>query len=572
VAPAGTLPRTAVLAALAVACWAVPAGAQDPPPRPRAWFVDATAGTGIEFRDVCGAPAGSKGWLSESMGAGAAWLDYDGDGILDLYLVNGSTYEREPGAGEPNKLYRGDGKGGFTDVTARAGVGDRGWGYGVAVGDIDNDGDPDLYVTNQQRNTLYRNDGDGTFTDVTAKAGVESPAWSTSAAFFDMEGDGDLDLYVGNYMEADPSKIPRSGTQEAIDFLCTYNGVPVFCGPLRQVPRQDVLYRNDGGGKFTDVSRDAGVHLETPRFTLGVVTGDFDNDGRADIYVANDSVQNSLWRNVGAGKFVDVGVGALSALNADGKPQAGMGTDFGDYNADGWLDIVVTNFSQDLNTVYRNLGGKFFLDDSLAAGLGVTRQSLSWGTSFHDFDHDGDLDLFIANGHVYPQVDGYDLGTRFRQTNHLFLNERGRFTESSATCGPAFGLARSFRGAAFGDYDNDGDLDILVTSLDEEVQLLRNETRDRGHYLQVSLEGKLSNRDAVGARVEIIAGGRPDIRERKGGGSYLSASDPRLHFGVGPVTTVEKVLVRWPSGQRDTLENVPADQVLTVVEGQSAPR
>ena len=564
--------RQLPLALLCAAALASATPAQQPPPPPKVRFVDATANSGIQFRNTCGAEAGSKGWLSESMGSGAGWLDYDGDGNLDLYLVNGSAYDRDPGKGEPNRLYRGDGEGRFSDVTERAGVGDRGWGYGVAVGDVDNDGDPDLYVTNQQDNVLYRNDGNGTFTDITASAGVESPVWSTSAAFLDIEGDGDLDLYVGNYMESDPDKIPRRGTQEAIDFLCTYNGVPVFCGPLRQVPRQDVLYRNDGDGKFTDVTREAGMLLETPRFTLGVVTADFDNDGRTDIYAANDSVQNSLWRNLGGGKFVDVGVGALTALNADGKPQAGMGTDFGDYNHDGWLDIVVTNFSQDLNTIYRNLGGKFFVDDSLLAGLGVTRLALSWGTAFHDFDHDGDLDLFIANGHVYPQVDEYDLGTRFRQHNNLFLNNGGRFTESSATCGPAFELTRSFRGAAFADYDNDGDVDILVTSLGEEVQLMRNETRDRGHYLQVRLEGKLSNRDAVGARVEIIAGGRPDIRERKGGGSYLSASDPRLHFGVGPLTTVEKVLVRWPSGQRDTLENVAVDQVLTVVEGKSASR
>jgi hypothetical protein len=533
-------------------------------------FTDATTDTGIKFRNVCGAPPKSKGWLSESFGAGAAWLDYDGDGNLDLYLVNGSTYDRGPGEGESNRLYRGDGKGHFTDVTTKAGVGDRGWGYGVAVGDLDNDGDPDIYVANMHANVLYRNRGDGTFEDVTPKAGVNSPRWSSSAAFFDIEGDGDLDLYVGNYMASEPHEVPRRDTPEALESHCTYNGIPVFCGPLHQVPRQDVLYRNNGDWTFTDITREAGVWLETPRYALGVVTADFDNDGDQDIYVANDSVQNSLWQNQGNGTFVDVGVGALVALNADGKPQAGMGTNFGDYTADGWLDIVVTNFAQDLNTVYRNLGGKFFIDDSLLVGMGVTRLSLSWGTAFHDFDHDRDLDLFIANGHVYPQVDDYDLGTSFHQNNHLFVNDGTRFTESGAKSGPAFGLKRAFRGAAFGDYDNDGDVDILVTTLDDGVQLMRNDTRSPGHYLQVRLEGKRSNRDAVGARVTILAGGRPDIRELKGGGSYLSAADPRLHFGLGDLTTVDVLQVRWPSGQKDVLNNVTADQMVTVVEGQTS--
>jgi hypothetical protein len=532
-------------------------------------FVDATADSGIEFRNVCGAQPGSKGWLTESMGAGAAWLDYDADGNLDLYLVNGSTHERKPGAGEPNQLLRGDGKGHFTDVTSQAGVGDRGWGYGVAVGDIDNDGNADIYVTNQGTNALFRNRGDGKFEELTGKAGVGGAAvWSTAAAFFDIDADGDLDLYVGNYMESDTTRIPRRGTQEAIDYLCTYNGIPVVCGPLRQVPKQDVLYRNNGDGTFSDVTSASGLLLETPRFTLGVVTADFDNDGDPDIYVANDSVQNSLWQNRGDGTFVDVGVGALVGLNADGKPQAGMGTDFGDYNADGWLDIVVTNFAQDLNTVYRNMGGKFFIDDSLLAGMEVTRLALSWGAGFVDFDRDRDLDLFIANGHVYPQVESYDLGTSFRQTNHLFVNDNGRFTERGADSGPALGVARSFRGAAFGDYDNDGDVDALVTALDEGVLLMRNETTAPGHFLQVRLVGTTSNRDAVGARVTVVAAGRPYMRERKGGGSYLSASDPRLHFGLGAEETVQMLQVRWPSGKKEIMRNVPADQLVTMVEGE----
>jgi len=533
-------------------------------------FVDATADSGVQYRNVCGARPGDKGWLMESMGAGAAWLDHDNDGNLDLYVVNGSTLEREPGKGEPNRLFRGDGHGHFEDVTERAGVGHRGWGQGVAVGDIDNDGDADIYVTNYGPNVLYRNNGDGTFDDITELAGVGDESWSTSAAFFDMDGDGNLDLYVGNYMVGTPDKVPRRGSEKARKSNCHYKGLHVFCGPMGEVPLQNVLYRGSGDGKFRDVTRESGVWLEKPRYTLGVVTADYDNDGDQDIYVANDSVQNSLWRNAGDGSFTDVGVPTLSALNADGEPQAGMGVNFGDYDADGWLDIVVTNFAHDLNTVYRNQAGRFFLDDSIPAGLGVSRQTLSWGTAFHDFDCDGDLDLFIANGHVYPQVDDYALGTSFRQTNHLLVNAGGRFDDATATSGPGLAIARSYRGAAFGDYDNDGDMDIFVTALGERALLLRNDSPRQGHYLEIRLIGTDSNRDAVGARVTITAGGRKQIRERHGGGSYLSASDPRLHFGLGGSRTVDLLEVRWPGGQKTAIRDVAADREITIREDRGS--
>jgi hypothetical protein len=530
-------------------------------------FVDATSSAGVQVRNVCGAQPGEKGWLMESMGAGAAWLDYDGDGNLDLYVVNGSTLERGDGKGEPNRLFRGDGRGHFEDVTRAAGVGDRGWGQGVTVGDIDNDGDQDIFVTNYGPNVLYRNNGDGTFEDITRTAGVGNELWSTSAALFDMDGDGNLDLYVGNYMVGTPDKVARRGSEEARKGKCHYKGLHVFCGPRGEAPSQNVLYRGAGDGTFRDVTRESGVRLEKPRYTLGVVTGDYDNDGDQDVYVANDSVQNSLWRNDGAGSFTDVGVRTLSALNADGETQAGMGVNLGDYNADGWLDIVVTNFSQDLNTIYRSQAGKFFLDDSILAGLGVTRLTLSWGTAFHDFDCDGDLDLFIANGHVYPQVDDYSLGTSYRQTNHLLANETARFTDVSSASGPGLAISRSFRGAAFGDYDNDGDVDVYVTALDEDGALLRNDTpRGDNHYLEIRLIGTESNRDAVGARVRVVAGGRAQIRERKGGGSYLSASDPRLHVGLGPHATADLVDIRWPGGKKSVLRDVPADRLITIRE------
>ena len=532
-------------------------------------FVDATESSGIVFVPVSGAAPGEKGWLTEGMGSGAAWLDYDGDGNLDLYLINGSTHDRPAGRGEPNRLYRGDGKGRFTDVTDKAGVGDRGWGYGVTVGDYDNDGDPDLFIANQGANALYRNNGDGSFVDVTAKAGVGPSPWSTSAAFVDIDRDGDLDLYVANYMESDITKIPRSTDEAAVQGSCSYQGIQVFCGPKGRRPEQDQLFRNNGDGTFTDVTQSSGILLPTPRFALGVVSADYDNDGDSDLYVANDSVINSLWRNNGDGTFSDVGIASLTGLNVDGRAQAGMGTDFGDYNGDGWLDLVVTNFAHDLNTVYRNLSGRFFVDESSLVGMGVTNLALSWGAGFHDFDQDGDVDLLIANGHVYSEVDDYDLGTSFRQTNHLFENEAGRFKDVSTNSGPGLRIARSFRGAAFADYDNDGDIDVLLTALDEAPILLRNDSPDAGNRLQLALTGTRSNRDGVGARVTVTTGSATSIRERKGGGSYLCASDPRIHIGLGAATRADRIEIRWPSGTIDVLKDVPANRVIPVLEGSS---
>lgn len=531
-------------------------------------FVDATAASGIRYRNVCGAAPEDKGWLSESLGAGAAWLDYDGDGNLDLYVVNGSTYDRKPGEGEPNRMYRGDGKGGFVDVTEKTGTGDRGWGFGVAVGDIDNDGDPDLYVTNMGPNVLYRNNGNGTFTAVERAGGAANGHVSTSAAFFDKDNDGDLDLYVANFMDSDPGRVPRGGTPDATAAGCQYRGVPVACGPLGLLPQPDALYENDGRGNFTDVSEAAGIALRVPRFALAVVTADFDNDGDQDVYVANDSVPNSLWQNRGQGKFVDVGVGTLAALNAHGTPQAGRGADFGDLDGDGFLDLVVSNFSQDVNTIYRSMGGRFFVDSSGPAGMAVTWSAMSWGAGFHDLDLDGDLDLFFASGHAYPQIDDFGLGSRFKQANLVFVNEAGRFREVGASSGPGLALKRSFRGAAFADYDNDGDMDVFVTALDEGGLLLRNDSRRAGHFLTLRLLGGQSGRDPVGTRVAVTAGGVTRLGERKGGGSYLSGHDPRLHFGLGASQKAEVVQVRWPSGVIDTLRDVALDRVISVSEGR----
>ncbi len=550
-----------MLAALAAT---VPATSQDRAGAGGPRFVDATVAAGIDYVNICGAPPESKGWLTEGMGAGAAWLDYDGDGHLDLFVVNGSSYERGLDKGEPNRLYRGDGKGRFTDVTERTGVGHRGWGYGVAVGDFDGDADPDLYVTNQGANVMLRNEGNGTFADVTTRAKTGHAGWGTSAAFFDMDGDGDLDLYVANYVDFDVKRIPKFGTQDArATSTCTVHGVPVFCGPNGLPPAQDVLYRNNGDGTFTDATREAGLYLDRPRYALGVVTADFDNDGDQDVYVANDSVQNSLWRNRGDGTFEDVGVTTMSALSGGGRPQAGMGTDFGDFDGDGWLDLVVTNFSYDLNTLYRNVQGRFFIDDSQRVGLGVTNLALSWAASFQDFDQDGDLDLFIANGHLYPTMDAYDNGMDYRQRNHLFVNTGGRFREASAEAGPGLQVVRSFRGAAAGDYDEDGDVDLFVTAQDEPGLLLRNETPGAGHWLRVRLVGTTCNRDAVGARVTVTVDGRRMLRERTGGGSYLSQSEPTLHFGLGAAKKVD-LEVRWPDGRTTSLKDLMVDRVVEI--------
>jgi len=531
------------------------------------FFRDVAVPSGIQFQNVCGEPSGQKNWITEGMCGGAGWLDYDGDGFLDLYLTNGSKHQRAPGAGEPNQLYRGDGRGGFENVTEKAGVGHRGWGYGVGVADVDNDGDPDLYVANYGPNVLYLNNGDGTFTDITDLAGVGDDGWGSSVAFFDLENDGDLDLYVGNYLEMDPEVVPKLGESE----YCIFKGIHVFCGPKPLVPQQDVLYRNDGDGTFTNVSRESGIRLEEPRYTLGVVSGDYDNDGLTDIYVANDSVNNSLWRNLGDGTMHDEGVLSLSAVSIEGRAQSGMGTNFGDYDGDGWLDLAVTNFSHDLNTIYRNIEGKYFDDETSAGGLSVTGSALSWGVGFVDFDNDTDLDLFIANGHLHPEMDEFDLGTTYRQANHLFLNDgRGHFIEVGRNSGPGLEPLRSFRGAAFADYDNDGDIDVLVTSLDEEAFLLNNQTPEIGRFLVVSLVGTRSNRDGIGARLLLTVGGRTLMRQRTGGGSFLAESDPRVHFGLGDADKAERLEVIWPSGTIDVMTNVAADQFLTITEGQSA--
>ena len=526
-------------------------------------FQDVAAEAGLEVVTYCGSL--EKNHIQEASGTGGAFFDYDGDGYLDLYIVNAwRIVDRKVVLKGANVLYRNRGDGTFADVTAQAGVGDRGWGAGVCVGDFDNDDHPDLYVTNAGRNVLYRNNGDGTFADVTKLAGVGNPGMGTGAAFLDYDGDGYLDLYVANYV--------RSTLEEVLGAERTrmWRGVgKVLLGPRGLQGDADVFYRNNGDGTFTDVTASAGLLGRVPFYGFGVCAADYDDDGDADIYVANDTNPNFIYRNNGDGTFKEVGAWMNAARTKGGIAQAGMGVDAGDYDNDGDFDFFVTNFSQDYSTLYQNQG-RYFEDITPKAGLWKsTYMSLSWGTTFFDYDNDGVLDLFIANGHIYPQLEGVEnYAETYRQPNQLFRNQGGRFVDVSDQAGPGMMLVQSSRGAVFGDYDNDGDVDVAVLNIDDRPNLLRNDGGNAGHWLQVKTVGTRSNRMGIGARVRVRADSLVQIREIRSGSSYLSQNDMRAHFGLGERTRADTVEVRWPAGSVDRLVNVPADRLIVVEEGR----
>jgi predicted nucleotidyltransferase len=528
-------------------------------------FTDQTAAAGITLRNTFGGQ--EKKYIVESHGSGAAFFDYDNDGDLDLYAVNGATFETyKQRSGPGDVLYRNEGGGKFADLSGLAGVGDRGWGGGCAVGDIDNDGYGDLYVTNFGPNTLYHNQGKGRFADITTRAGVAGDDYSASAAFFDYDNDGDLDLYVANYVVFDLNRMPDEATQKK---TCVFmGGVRVYCGPKGLPGAADVLYRNEGGGRFTDVSGPSGIRAASEYYGLGVVPEDFDLDGDMDIYVADDETPNLLFRNEGNGTFTDIAVMAGVAYNGEGDEEAGMGIDAGDYDNDGDADLHKTNFFRESNTLYRNEGGNRFSDVTSQAGLGApTLNFLGWGTKFADFDNDGDLDLFVANGHVYPQVDQVPTGSSYRQRNQFFLNQgKGKFVEL-LDAGPGMKLEKVHRGAAFGDYDNDGDMDVYVSALNDLPTLLRNDTPTRRHWLMVQVFGDRANRDGVGTRLHLVAGGQHQWRTVKGSGSYLSHNDLRAHFGLGTQTRIELLELIWPDGTTQTLSDLPADKLVVVRQG-----
>ena len=525
-------------------------------------FVDVAEASGITFKHVNG--ESGRLYYLETMGSGAAFLDYDDDGDLDLYIVNSASLPGFVTDTPPtNVLYRNDGNRGFTDVTAEAGVGHLGYGMGCGTADYDNDGDPDLYVTNFGENVLYRNNADGTFTDVTAHSGVgDGDRWSSSCAFVDYDHDGNLDLYVVNYLDYN---IAEDG-----EWYDT-NGRRIYSNPRVYKGVSDTLYKNNGDGTFADVTQHAGVYNNAGK-GLGVTCGDYDNDGRIDIYVANDTTPNFLYRNMGDGTFMDLGVIAGVAYNEEGVAEGGMGVDFGDYNNDGLLDIFVTNFSRETNTLYRNNSNGILTDVTYIARLGDSSfLKLGFGTKFFDAENDADLDLFVANGHVYSNVEALSDTIEYAQTDQLFLNMgESSFLDVSEECGTYFSVKRVSRGAAFGDYDNDGDTDIFVVNLNQKAVLLRNEGGSRNNWLKIKTVGVKSNRDGIGARIEVVTHSHTQIREVQTGSSYLSGQDLHPIFGLGAETRVEEVKITWPSGLEQVLGEVEANRFLIITEGVGA--
>jgi hypothetical protein len=519
-------------------------------------FTPVTTEAGIDFQHYNGA-SGRK-YLVETMGVGAAFFDYDNDGYLDVYLVNGAPLPGSRVNDRPiNRLYRNNGDGAFTDVTLLAGVGDAHYGMGCCVGDYDNDGDLELYVTNFGPNVLYRNNGDGAFTDVTAFAGVGDDGFSTGCAFADYDNDGFLDIFVANYVQLDLGNSPD----------CSQRGIPAYCRPEEFPPAPDVMYHNNGDGTFSDVTQQAGV--TKPGRGLGVVWADVDDDGWIDLYIANDRMANFLYHNNGDGGFTEIGELAGVAFNEHAYAESGMGVDAGDYDNDGDLDLVVTNYQAETNTLYRNDGGNTFWDVTAQARLSEpTLIPLAWGTGFVDFDNDGLLDVFFANGHLHDNIEALEEVGGYAQLNQLFRNMgNGRFVEISNSGGAGLQIKKSSRGASFGDYDNDGDIDILTTNINEAPDLLRNDTVHNNHWIGIRLIGVKSNRDGIGARVILTVDGKQLRREVKSGASYLSQSDLRMLVGLGRSPKVDMISVHWPSGVVDRMHAIAADEWLTIREG-----
>lgn len=521
-------------------------------------FTEISGPAGITFKHVF---SPEKKYIAESMGGGVALFDYDNDGYLDIYFVNSLTVELAKARQKTvSALYHNNGNNTFTDVTATAGVGDVGFGMGVAAGDYNSDGFVDLYVTSLGPNHLFKNNRNGTFTDETVKARVGDPRWSTGAAFVDYDKDGKLDLFVSNYVGFDFNHLPEFG----VGRTCQFKGVPVQCGPRGLPGAGDSLYHNNGDGTFTDVSKEAGVSDPNGYYGLGVICSDFDEDGFVDIFVANDSTPNFFYHNNGDGTFKELGFTSGTAVNGSGSEQGCMGVALGDYDHDGMLDLFITNFDDEYNVLYHNDGRNSFTDVSFKAKVAeVSLPYVGWGTRFFDYDNDGWVDLFVANGHVYPQRGQY------RQRQLLHHNNRdGTFSEVASQAGPTLMEERVGRGAAFGDIDNDGDVDVVVGDLDGGPQLLRNDGGNANYSVLIKLVGGKSGRDGIGARVKVVSGDLVQIDEVRSGGSYLSQSDLRLHFGLQKATKIDLVEVRWPSGVVDRIANLEANKILTISEGK----
>ena len=538
-------------------------------------FIDATKEAGLDrFHHHSGTPG--KATILETMGSGVALLDYDNDGWLDIFLLNGSTIAALQGKESPLRamLLHNNHDGTFTDVTEKAGVANERWGFGVAVGDYDNDGWPDIYVANYGKNRLYGNNRDGTFTDVAEKAGVALGGWSTGPTWGDYDHDGRLDLFVPGYVKFDQDNPPIAGQGRIPANFCQFRGIAVMCGPRGLPGEHDHLFHNNGDGTFTDVSLKAGVSDPDGYYGLASVFVDVDDDGWVDLLVANDSTPNYLYHNRHDGTFEDASYASGFALSEDGREQASMGIGVGDYNRDGKVDLITTTFSDDYKTLYRNDGGGNFSDVTYQTGLGdPTIPFLAWGTAFLDFDNDGLLDIFIANGHVYPGVDAQDWGTTWAERPQLFRNSDGsKFKEVPPATGSGLADVIPARGAAFGDLFNTGQIDVVINNIDSTPALLRNVVNNGNHWLTLRLiGGSRSPRDAIGAKVFVTAGGVRQRADVFSGGSYGSSSDQRVHFGLGPATKVEKVEIQWPSGTKQELAAPAIDRIFSVEEGKSVP-
>lgn len=533
---------------------------------PIAYFSDVAAKAGLTAQTIFGG-VHTKKYIIETTGTGVAIFDYDNDGWPDIFIVNGTTLDGASGSQAPGShLYHNNRDGTFTDVTAKAGLTHVGWGQGVCVGDYDNDGNEDLYVTYYGKNVLYHNNGDGTFSDVSEKAGVAGTgkSWGSGCAFVDYDRDGHVDLMVANYVDLNLANAPKPGEGPS----CMWKGVPVMCGPRGLPAASNTLYHNRGDGTFEDVTKKAHIDQTNGHYSLSVSTLDFDEDGWPDIYVACDSTASILYRNNHDGTFTDVAVLAGAAFNEDGRAQAGMGSTIADYNGDGHLDIFKTNFSDDTSTLYRNSGNGTFDDVTTSAGLGLHTQYLGWGAMFFDFDNDGWPDLLVVNGHVYPEVDEQHLGSNFQEPRILYHNNgNGTFTDISASAGPGISTASSSRGLAIGDLWNDGRLSAVVSNMNAAPSLLVNSVRTVNHWIAVRTVGVKSNRDGIGSRIRVKVGNRILVDEVRSGSSYDSNNDMRVHFGLGAEKKIAWVEIRWLSGLTETFEDLEVDKIHTLREG-----